>query len=306
MSGPMSTTIWSFGTSSIANGLRPRPMVDLGRDHGIGRKHEPRPACGAPRPGCARRCRADPPRPGSCRERDPSPPGMCSPSRRRPAPPGSAQQRVETSSLPETLAPPMIARNGCAGRCSRPDSASTSRSMSRPGDGRKVVRDPLGRACARWAAPKASLTYRSARPASAAAKSGIVRLLRGMEANVLEQDDVAGRSLSTADLHARARARRRSCAPAARGARLSRSATGRRRSASFTLPFGRPRCARARPRPARGGDDRRQAARMRVSSAIRPSSSGTLKSARTKTSFPDVDVADRLELHRQRGRAARP
>ena len=67
------------------------------------------------------------------------------------------------------------------------------------------------------------------------------------------------------------------------------------RAPASTLPFGRPRCETSTseaPR-SRSGSIVGSAARMRVSSATRPPSSGTLKSTRTSTRLPaDLGVAD--------------
>src|SRR5688572_17731938 len=74
---------------------------------------------------------------------------------------------------------------------------------------------------------------------------------------------------------------------------LSRSATGLRRSASLTLPLGRPRWLASTtdaPRSSRLTMVGRLA-RMRVSSVIFPSSSGTFRSARRKTRLPATSTS---------------
>jgi hypothetical protein len=209
-----------------------------------------------------------------------------------PPPTSTAWQRdssaSRTSSLPETFAPPMTAWNGLAGFSSSRDSASTSRSISRPATAGRWWVIPSVDACARCAAPKASLTYTSAKPGERLRELGIVRLLRPVEAEVLEEEQVARPQLVDCHLHARRRGRRRSSAPGRPSSCARRSATGFRRSASFTLPLGRPRwLARMTeaPRSSRWMIVGRLA-RIRVSSVILPSSSGTLRSARRKTRFP--------------------
>ena len=62
---------------------------------------------------------------------------------------------------------------------------------------------PSVEACARWAAPNASLTYRSARLGQRRGELGIVRLLGRMEAQVLEQQHVAAAQLVDGHLHPR-------------------------------------------------------------------------------------------------------
>ena len=69
----------------------------------------------------------------------------------------------------------------------------------------------------------------------------------------------------------------------------NRLTTGRKLYLGSGLPFGRPRCeAKTRRAPrSRASFSVGKVSRIRVSSATRPFSSGTLKSVRTKTRFPE-------------------
>src|SRR2546426_7051469 len=70
------------------------------------------------------------------------------------------------SILSDTLAPPRTATYGFSGWSRRRDRDAISASISRPAAGRGRCRViPTTEACARWAVPKASFTYRSARAA---------------------------------------------------------------------------------------------------------------------------------------------
>src|SRR5688500_4719155 len=213
-----------------------------------------------------------------------------------PPPTSTAWQRdrsaSSTSSLPDTFAPPMTAWNGRAGLVSRRERASTSRSMRSPATAGRWCVIPSVLAWARCAAPKASSTYRSARLASAAANSWALASSAAWKRRFSSSSRSPARSLSTATWTPGP-----SASPVIRTGRpsswLSRSATGLSRSASLTLPFGRPRwlaritvAPRSR-RLTRVG----RLARMRVSSVMRPSSSGTFRSARTKTRRPSTSTS---------------
>ncbi len=86
---------------------------------------------------------------------------------------------VTTPTLSETLAPPSSTTNGRAGSVSRPPRARSSASMSRPATAGSRCATPSVEAWARWAAPKASLTYTSASCASWAAKAGSLAVSSG-------------------------------------------------------------------------------------------------------------------------------
>ena len=79
---------------------------------------------------------------------------------------------VITGILSDTLAPPRIAMKGCSGFSSALDRYATSFCMRKPMPAGRRCATPSVEACARWAAPKASLTYRSLPAASALAKTG--------------------------------------------------------------------------------------------------------------------------------------
>jgi len=132
---------------------------------------------------------------------------------------------------------------------------------------------------------------------------GIVLLFLGVEAQVLEEDALARLEALDGILGAGTQRVARD-----RDGHFeeweSRSATGRRRMLSWTLPSGRPRwLARMTIAPwASSALIVGSAATIRLSSVILPSSSGTLKSTRTKTRLAGgVQVADRELVHRYLG-----
>ncbi len=189
-----------------------------------------------------------------------------------------------TPILSATLAPPSTATNGRAGSSRSEPSSSSSRSMSSPAYAGSRCATPSVEACARCAEPNASFTYRSPCSASSAANDGSFSVSRGSK-----------RVFS--------RSRQRSSGSSSR----TRGSTSDSESAGSS-PFGRPRCEQrtssVAPRSSRSSSVG-SAARIRVSSATLPSSSGTLKSTRTRTRFPATS-ASRTDLGRCiRGAAGR-
>src|SRR2546427_2262045 len=201
-----------------------------------------------------------------------------------------------TSIFVLTLAPPMIATNGCSGSSMMPPSATSSFSRSRPANAGSRCATPSVDACARCAVPNASFTYRSKPAASCFANAGSFRSSSGWKrtfSSITTSPGFIARTVFSTS------------GPTESGW----SGTGRRRisarrfatgaSVSFASgPFGRPRCetsptAAPAPRSARRVGS---AARMRVSSATAPCSSGTLKSTRTRTRFPRTSASRMVRL----------
>ena len=112
----------------------------------------------------------------------------------------------------------------------------------------------------------------------------VVPFLRGVEAQVLEQDDAARPGLVDGLPGRVPHAVGPRSGPARRAAPRSRSATGPRLSSGRGRPPGRPRCEASTSVAPRSSAWRRvgRAARMRVSSPTAPSAIGTLKSTRIR------------------------
>jgi len=168
----------------------------------------------------------------------------------------------------------------------------------RPAD---TPRPPAVDACARCAVPNASFTYRSPLRASSRANAGSFASSSGWKAHVLEHHEAAvGERLRTRRRRRRRRSRRRT-RPAYRAARRdARRSGGARVSGRACRPGARgatgSRCGAPRSRSQRSVGS---AAVMRVSSAIRPSFIGALRSSRRSTRLPrHVGVLEPLELHR--------
>ena len=96
-----------------------------------------------------------------------------------------------TAIFVETFAPPMTATNGFAGFSKTPPRNLISFSMRKPATPGRIFATPSVEAWARWAVPKASLTYTSPSAARRFAKRGVVLLLLGMKAHVFQEHDVA-------------------------------------------------------------------------------------------------------------------
>ena len=175
-----------------------------------------------------------------------------------------------TPSLSSTFAPPEMRTNGCSTSPSSLPSSSSSRSSRRPAYAGRSSATPTVDACARCAEPNASSTNRSRSSASSRANSGSFFVSPGLK-----------RVFS--------RTRIRSSGSSSR----SRSSTGFIENAGSS-PFGRPRCEQTTTSAASRsssswsvGSD----ARIRVSSATFPSSSGTFRSARTSTRLPATSAS---------------
>ena len=186
-------------------------------------------------------------------------------------------------------------RAGAAG-CSRiPVSVLTSRSSSRPAALGSRCATPSVLACARWAAPKASLTYTSASSASARASSGSLLRLARLEAHVLEHQHARRRASASASAvtsspdDRRARASRVAPVSSRRRVRDRRQRQLRHRARPRGVPDARRAPAARRARAALRSSAAPRA--MRVSSAtddaaVASLASGTLKSTRTSTRLP--------------------
>ena len=200
----------------------------------------------------------------------------------------SARSRKASSTpiLSVTFAPPTIATSGRAGSSRMPVSVCTSRCRSRPAALGSRCATPSVEACARCADPKASLTYASASAGEPLRELGVVLRLPRLEADVLEHDDVAVGDVVEVGRERHVGAQQLA---QARG-------HGRQRERFGRGPSGRPRwdVSSRRAPCSRSHSIVGSAARMRVSSVISPSCSGTLKSTRTRTRLPStVEVVER-------------
>ena len=153
---------------------------------------------------------------------------------------------------------------------------------------RHELRDALGRGVGAVRAAERVVDVDVRQRRELLGEGGIVLLLGGVEAQVLEQEDAAGlRAPPRPSRRPGPRSRRRT-RPARRGARTSASATGRRLMSGTRFPSGRPRCdirmtfALFSRRYLMVGSD----SLSRLSLSTLPSLSGTLKSTRTMTRLP--------------------
>ena len=171
--------------------------------------------------------------------------------------------------------------------------------QQQPGSGRQQVRDALGRGVRAVRGAEGVVDVDVGELREGGREGRVVGRLAGVEAQVLEQQHVAVAQfghgvLGDPPMQSPDHATR---APS-RSARRSR--TGSSDAAGSGAPFGRPRCAHRITRAPRSRSAAivGSAARMRVSSAMTPSCSGTLKSTRQSTRRPATSSASR-----PRGRA---
>ena len=149
--------------------------------------------------------------------------------------------RWSTASLSDTFAPPNTAANGRAGDSNAAPSICSSRAISSPATAGRCAVTPTVEACARCAAPKASLTNRSASEASIREKSASFFSSPGWNLKFSSSSTPPGRSSPTA---------RSTSGPTQSGAYSTRGPSS---SASAWLPASS--SARPPPRPpdGRGG-----------------------------------------------------
>ena len=148
--------------------------------------------------------------------------------------------RWRTASLSDTFAPPNTAANGRAGDSNAAPSICSSRAISSPATAGRCAVTPTVEACARCAAPKASLTNRSASEASIREKSASFFSSPGWNLKFSSSSTPPGRSSPTA---------RPTSGPTQSGAYSTRGpsssarrlATGFKLSWSTSSPPGRPR-----------------------------------------------------------------
>src|SRR5262249_9144507 len=192
------------------------------------------------------------------------------------------------SILSEIFAPPTIATYGFSAFLSARLSASISLSIKNPAAACFTYETmPAVDACARCAAPKASLMYTSQSVASCLAKLGSFFSSSAWNRRFSSRSTSPSSRLETI---------RSTSAPTQSGTNctgfssnsLKRSATGFRLYFGSGLPLGRPRCDARMSRPPCCKTYRIEgsAASMRVSSVTVPSRSGTLKSTRINTRLP--------------------
>src|SRR5687768_15227540 len=195
-----------------------------------------------------------------------------------------ATSACRTSIFDETFAPPTIARNGRSGSASRLERTRTSFSRSRPAYAGSRCATPSVEACARWAAPNASFTYRSNGSARRFANAASLRSSSAWNRTFSRSETPSG--ISTPTQSARSGTSEPRSSP-------SRAATGASDSEA-SRPFGRPRCeqrAIARAPRSRRSSMVGSAARILVSSSTLPFARGTLKSTRTRTRLPSGDAS---------------
>ena len=167
--------------------------------------------------------------------------------------------------------------------------------QQQPGRRRQQVRDALGRGVRAVRGAERVVHVDVGELRQRGREGRVVGGLARVEAHVLEQQDVAVAQLGDRVLghlaDAVARTRRR----ARRAARPGARARARSDAAGSGAPFGRPRCEHRITRAPRSRSAAivGSAARMRVSSPIAPSCSGTLKSTRQSTRRPATSSASR-------------
>ena len=147
-----------------------------------------------------------------------------------------------TPILSLTLAPPIIAANGCSGSVTARPTYSISFSNRKPAAaGRKWV-TPSTEAWARWDTPKPSFTYKSAREASCSANSisffsSSLWKRRFSKSRIWPGFSFLAAALASAPTQSGAK---RIFLPSSLPKCL---ATGAKLYLGFTCPLGRPRCA---------------------------------------------------------------
>ena len=200
-----------------------------------------------------------------------------------------------SSSLVDTLLPPTMAQTGRSGLPSAWSSASSSACIIRPAWEGRCRATPSVLAWARWAAEKASFTYRSASPARSRAKPGSLASSPGWK-RVFSSTSTspsriaataawaAGPTVSAANATGRPST---SCKAAAMGASVM-PGTG--------LPLGRSKWLHTMTRAPASASSRMVGDRrsMRVRSLMRPSRTGTFRSARSSTRRPFTSTPSRV------------
>ena len=209
--------------------------VDRQEDLDARASRRPRGCAGRPRPGRAR--------PGSCRRPCPGRAGRCWPCRRRGSSRSTFVSRLSrTLILSETLAPPMIAANGRAGVSRRSRERCDLALHQQPGVGRQELGDADGRGVRAVGGPERVVDVHVGVGRELRRERRVVRLLLGVEAQVLEQQrprPLRRRlTASSVPMPERVAGHRHVAAEELRQALGDRAAGGGRR---MTLPLGRPR-----------------------------------------------------------------
>ena len=241
MRGPMSTPIQPSGMSSVGHHLQVGVLREaVGHQHVHGQleraveAHGLLPSGRAPSPG---------PRASSCSE---APTGSPCAARnvKHIAPPISTRshrssRRWMSGSLSLTFEPPSTATNGRRGFAQQPAQHLDLAGEQQPGAGGEQLRDALGgRVGAVGGAEGVVDVVGEARPRARSAKAGSFGLLLGVEAQVLEHHELAGRR---GPRPARAPRGRRSRAGSSTDRDISsprRSAQGRSDSSATALALG--------------------------------------------------------------------
>ena len=212
-----------------------------------------------------------------------------------------------TPILSVTLAPPRTTTSGRSGDSTDRGQLGHLALEQEPGVAGQQVRDALGGGVGAVGGAEGVVDVEVGERGERLGELRVVLGLARLEADVLEQQHVAGLEPVGHRLDLGADDRRRQLHLGAE--QLAEPLADRRhRERRVDLPFGRPRCETRTTRAPRSRSSSivGSAARIRVSSATWPSSSGTLKSARTRTRLPvDVGVADARLGEAQRAPTAR-
>ena len=194
------------------------------------------------------------------------------------------------SSLVETLAPPTTAHTGRLGLPSALSSASSSACISRPASGRQAVGDALGRGMRAMRGREGVVDIDVAQRRELVDEARVVLLLFLVEAQVLEQQHVAGLQrrapLPRPAGRCNPRRRRPACRAPWRAARPAACSD----ISGTRLPSGRPKwLSTITLAPLSASSFEVGAARsMRVASVTLPFFIGTLRSTRTSTRLPET------------------
>ena len=150
-----------------------------------------------------------------------------------------ANKLSTTPILSEILAPPRMATKGRSGSATALPRKAISFSIKEPATAGRYLATPAVDACARWAVPKASLTYTSPSPASVLAKSGSLPSSSGWKRRFSKSTTSPGFIAATA-ASTSSPAQSSSFRTGTASNSLSRTATTFSRSPSTTFPLGRP------------------------------------------------------------------
>ena len=208
------------------------------------------------------------------------------------------QQVVDDPILSETLAPPRIAANGRSGRLEQLGEHLDLALHQQPGVGRQQLGDADRRGVRPMRGPERVVDVDVGVGREGRGEGRVVRLLLGVEAEVLEHQDLAGSE--ALDRVLRADPERVAGDRDVPAQELGQALPDRPQAqAVLDLAVRPPEVAGQDDRGARAGGAALivgMAARMRESSVTLPSASGTLKSTRTKTRLPATSASRTVSL----------